>query len=98
MLKGNKLYYLENQHEPPHGVIGRCWLSEVMVGSRKCFVVLDLKDCLTVKSAEDKTNKKFCFEVATPLVSVPSILLAWTISVDVVFGCSRRVVLIVREY
>eukprot|EP00516_Mucochytrium_quahogii_P005384 CAMPEP_0203747846 /NCGR_PEP_ID=MMETSP0098-20131031/2886_1 /ASSEMBLY_ACC=CAM_ASM_000208 /TAXON_ID=96639 /ORGANISM=" , Strain NY0313808BC1" /LENGTH=115 /DNA_ID=CAMNT_0050636411 /DNA_START=403 /DNA_END=750 /DNA_ORIENTATION=- len=27
---------------------------------------IDLKDCLTVKSAEDKTNKKNCFEVATP--------------------------------
>ncbi|CAK9038493.1 Pleckstrin homology domain-containing protein 1 (AtPH1), partial [Durusdinium trenchii] len=27
---------------------------------------IDLKDCLTVKSAEDKTNKKNSFEVATP--------------------------------
>mmetsp|Transcript_9636 Transcript_9636/g.16937 ORF Transcript_9636/g.16937 Transcript_9636/m.16937 type:complete len:118 (-) Transcript_9636:42-395(-) len=27
---------------------------------------VDLKDCLTVKSAEDRTNKRFCFEVATP--------------------------------
>jgi hypothetical protein len=27
---------------------------------------IDLKDCLTVKSAEDKTNKRNCFEVATP--------------------------------
>lgn len=26
-----------------------------------------------MKSAEDKTNKKFCFEVATPLVSAPSV-------------------------
>lgn len=27
---------------------------------------IDLKECLTVKSAEDKINKKYCFEVATP--------------------------------
>ena len=27
---------------------------------------IDLKDCLTVKSAEDKTKKKYSFEVATP--------------------------------
>ncbi|GBG28401.1 Pleckstrin-likey domain-containing protein 1 [Hondaea fermentalgiana] len=27
---------------------------------------IDLKDCLTVKSAEDKTNKRHSFEVATP--------------------------------
>jgi len=27
---------------------------------------IDLKDCLTVKSAEDKTNKRNSFEVATP--------------------------------
>lgn len=27
---------------------------------------IDLADCLTVKSAEDKTNKRYCFEVATP--------------------------------
>lgn len=26
---------------------------------------IDLRDCLTVKSAEDKTNKKFAFEIAT---------------------------------
>jgi len=47
VLKGNKLYYLENPAEEPHGVI-------------------DLKDCLTVKSAEEKINMKYCFEVATP--------------------------------
>ncbi|OQR98999.1 hypothetical protein ACHHYP_07492 [Achlya hypogyna] len=28
--------------------------------------VIDLSECLTVKSAEEKTNKRFCFEVATP--------------------------------
>lgn len=28
--------------------------------------LIDLADCLTVKSAEEKTNKRFCFEVATP--------------------------------
>ena len=28
--------------------------------------VIDLSECLTVKSAEEKTNKKYCFEVATP--------------------------------
>ena len=28
--------------------------------------VIDLKECLTVKSAEDKTRKANCFEVATP--------------------------------
>ncbi|TMW55367.1 hypothetical protein Poli38472_013258 [Pythium oligandrum] len=28
--------------------------------------LIDLADCLTVKSAEDKTNKRFCFEIATP--------------------------------
>jgi len=27
---------------------------------------IDLKDCLTVKSAEEKTKKKYSFEVATP--------------------------------
>eukprot|EP00941_MAST-03F_sp_MAST-3F-sp1_P004024 g4024.t1 len=27
---------------------------------------VDLHDCLTVKSAEEKTNKRHCFEVATP--------------------------------
>lgn len=27
---------------------------------------MDLKDCLTVKSAEDKTGKPHSFEVATP--------------------------------
>ena len=28
--------------------------------------VIDLSECLTVKSAEEKTNKLNCFEVATP--------------------------------
>ena len=28
--------------------------------------VIDLKDCLTVKSAEEKTGKMHAFEVATP--------------------------------
>ncbi|CAK4078224.1 unnamed protein product [Aphanomyces euteiches] len=28
--------------------------------------VIDLAECLTVKSAEEKTNKRYCFEVATP--------------------------------
>ncbi|OQS02579.1 ubiquitin family protein [Thraustotheca clavata] len=28
--------------------------------------MIDLSECLTVKSAEEKTNKRFCFEVATP--------------------------------
>lgn len=28
--------------------------------------MIDLKDCLTVKSAEDKTGKPHSFEVATP--------------------------------
>ncbi|RHY32027.1 hypothetical protein DYB32_002952 [Aphanomyces invadans] len=28
--------------------------------------VIDLSECLTVKSAEEKTNKRYCFEVATP--------------------------------
>jgi hypothetical protein len=28
--------------------------------------VINLRDCLTVKSAEDKTGKKHSFEVATP--------------------------------
>ena len=28
--------------------------------------MIDLSECLTVKSAEDKTNMRFCFEVATP--------------------------------
>jgi len=28
--------------------------------------MVDLKDCLTVKSAEDKTGKPHSFEVATP--------------------------------
>ena len=27
---------------------------------------IDLKECLTVKSAEEKTGKRHCFEVATP--------------------------------
>mmetsp|Transcript_8439 Transcript_8439/g.16923 ORF Transcript_8439/g.16923 Transcript_8439/m.16923 type:complete len:123 (+) Transcript_8439:28-396(+) len=27
---------------------------------------IDLEDCLTVKSAEEKTGKRYCFEVATP--------------------------------
>eukprot|EP00501_MAST-03F_sp_TOSAG23-6_P001239 GSMAST32.ASY1.ANO1.1285.1 assembled CDS len=27
---------------------------------------VDLQECLTVKSAEEKTNKRHCFEVATP--------------------------------
>ena len=28
--------------------------------------MIDLSECLTVKSAEEKTNKPYCFEVATP--------------------------------
>ena len=28
--------------------------------------VIDLKDCLTVKSADEKTGKSHSFEVATP--------------------------------
>lgn len=28
--------------------------------------MIDLSECLTVKSAEEKTNKRYCFEVATP--------------------------------
>mmetsp|Transcript_7071 Transcript_7071/g.8144 ORF Transcript_7071/g.8144 Transcript_7071/m.8144 type:complete len:127 (+) Transcript_7071:303-683(+) len=46
VLKGNKLYFLEDASEEPHGVI-------------------DLKDCVTVKSADEKINLKNCFEVAT---------------------------------
>lgn len=28
--------------------------------------MIDLKDCLAVKSAEDKTNKQHSFQIATP--------------------------------
>lgn len=74
-LKGNKLHFAKSASVRAHALLpaprGRADGGDRDVDAQwppqdEPHGTIDLAECLTVKSAEDKTGKPFSFEVATP--------------------------------